>query len=453
LQDAVGARAEADVVLDAHGRDDHARLHGEAPAELRDVVEDPRAVLALHERDQAVADLERDAVDGEERADLAALLVGRVLARLGRRRAARGPRGLGGGFLPRALGGARPAPGDEQHRRQHQERKARHPGQDADHEQHPRRDQRRARPAADLAEQARPERLLGRVARDEHGGRGRHEQGRDLAHQAVADRQLRVALAGLGQRQAAGDAERDAADQVEQRDDQAGDRVAAHELRGAVHRPVELGLGGDARAALARVVGVDQAAVQVGVDRHLLAGHGVEHEARGDLADAPRALGDHHELDDDQDQEHDQADGQVVAADVLAEGVDDASRLAVGQDQARARHVETEPVQRREQQYRREGRDVGRLVRVHRHEQQQERDRDVEREQHVQHERRDRRDQRDDQAEHADAQEPVGVAPQEPSCAGDARVRDLRHRSAFRAAHAALPVSRAFGPASRTRYT
>src|SRR3712207_8145111 len=39
------------------------------------------------------------------------------------------------------------------------------------------------------------------------------------------------------------------------------------------------------------------------VDRHLLAGHGVEREARGDFGHAAGAVGDHHELDHHEDQE------------------------------------------------------------------------------------------------------------------------------------------------------
>jgi hypothetical protein len=52
---------------------------------------------------------------------------------------------------------------------------------------------------------------------------------------------------------------------------------------------------------------------KVGVDRHLLAGDGVEGEARADLGDARRTLGDDDEIDDDQDQEDDQADDEVAA--------------------------------------------------------------------------------------------------------------------------------------------
>ena len=117
-------------------------------------------------------------------------------------------------------------------------------------------------------------------------------------------------------------ADDEAADDVDEQDQHAGHRVAAHELRGAVHRAEELGLLADLGAAPLGLLLVDQAGVQVGVDRHLLARHRVEREARADLGDALGALGDDDEVDDDQDREHDQADREVAADQEVAERLD-----------------------------------------------------------------------------------------------------------------------------------
>ena len=68
-------------------------------------------------------------------------------------------------------------------------------------------------------------------------------------------------------------------------------------------------------AAAARLGLVDEAGVEVGVDGHLLAGHGVEGEPCGDFRDAGGALGDDDELDDDEDREDDKADEWRVAGD------------------------------------------------------------------------------------------------------------------------------------------
>src|ERR687896_135391 len=80
-------------------------------------------------------------------------------------------------------------------------------------------------------------------------------------------------------------------------------QISAPAISGAVHRAVEVGLVTDLLAALAGLLVGDLAGVQVGVDRHLLAGHGVEREAGGNLGHAPRAVRYDHELDHDEDQE------------------------------------------------------------------------------------------------------------------------------------------------------
>ena len=79
-------------------------------------------------------------------------------------------------------------------------------------------------------------------------------------------------------------------------------------------------------AALARRRLVDQAGRQVGVDRHLLAGHGIEGEPGRDFGDPRRALGDHDEVHDHQDREHDHADDRVALHHEAAERLDDVAR-------------------------------------------------------------------------------------------------------------------------------
>ena len=133
-------------------------------------------------------------------------------------------------------------------------------------------------------------------------------------------------------------ADDDAAEDVDRRDDQAGDGVAADEFRGAVHGAEEGALLLQLAAPALGFLVVDQAGREVGVDRHLLAGHGVEREARADLGDTRRALGDHDEVDRDQDREDDQADDEIAAHHELGEAGDDVAGgvlalAAVRQDQ------------------------------------------------------------------------------------------------------------------------
>jgi hypothetical protein len=74
---------------------------------------------------------------------------------------------------------------------------------------------------------------------------------------------------------------------------------------------------------------VDEARRQIGVDRHLLAGHGVQGETRGHFGDAAGTLGDDDEIHDHQDREDDQADDEIALHDQLAEGLDHEARAAV----------------------------------------------------------------------------------------------------------------------------
>jgi hypothetical protein len=97
------------------------------------------------------------------------------------------------------------------------------------------------------------------------------------------------------------------ANHVDGHDQDAGHGIAAHELGRTVHGAVEVGfLGGFGAAALGFLL-VDEAGVEVGIDGHLLAGHGVEGEAGAHFGDPPGTLGDHHEVDQGQDDEHHQA--------------------------------------------------------------------------------------------------------------------------------------------------
>ena len=183
-----------------------------------------------------------------------------------------------------------------------------------------------------------------------------------------------------------------------------GDGVAAHELRRAVHGAEEARFVLQRLAALLGLLLVDQAGREVGVDRHLLAGHRIEREARRDLRDAPRALGDDDEVHDHEDREDDQPDDEVAAHHEAAEGLDDlaggvGAGVALGQDEPRRGEVERQAHHGRDEEDRREGRELqGRAdeQRGHHHEH-REGDRDGEEE--VEHDRRHRQDQHD-QDEH-----------------------------------------------------
>ncbi len=290
---------------------------------------------------------------------------------------------------------------DAGHQEEHDEYRGRHARHEREAEHHHRRDHEGARLseqlAADVLADIGRQTVLGRDARDDHARADRDEQRRDLCDQAVADGQDRVLLERVARRHAAlQHADQQAAEQVDRHDDQAGDRVALDELHRAVHRTVELALLLDDATAAARLVHVDHAGAHVAVDRHLLAGHGVQREARPDLGHPFGALGDHDELHDRQDHEHDQADDQVAADDEVAEGLHDVPGIRLEQDQARRRDRQADAEQRRHQQHGGERGERQRRRDVHRHHQQDGGEAHVDRDQRVHQRQRQRQDHHED---------------------------------------------------------
>ncbi len=393
--DRVGGDGQVDAVAGAHRRHDDAEVEGDLAAQGADAVEQVAAGGGVDEVDQVGGehDLERVdphlraqrlggvGVDGAGRppspADSAVLLGGPSSPTRWPSRSTPAPTRMNGSFgMPGTSARAmRRGAGD------HQRRLA----------------------AAELLGGVGAHVALGGGAGDDEAGGDRHQQRRDLGDQAVADRQQAVGLQRLGRRHPLlQHADREAADQVDDGDDDAGDRVALDELRATVHRAVEVRLGADVRAALARLVLVDEAGVEVGVDRHLLAGHRVEGEPRADLGDAARTVGDDDELDDDQDQEDHQADDERAADDEVAEGVDHLAGEAVRQHQPGRGHVEAEPEQGEDQQQRGEDREVERAAHVHRREQDDQGADDVQRDQQVEQRGRDRHHEQQDDAHDAD---------------------------------------------------
>src|SRR5580704_17137443 len=114
-----------------------------------------------------------------------------------------------------------------------------------------------------------------------------------------------------------------AADDIDQNYQKSGNGIAAHEFRGAGHGAEEAGFIFQVLAPPPRFLLVDQAGGEIGVDRHLLAGHGVQVEAGSDFGDAPGAFGDDDEIHYHQDREHDDADDEIAAHDEAAERLDD----------------------------------------------------------------------------------------------------------------------------------
>ncbi len=288
-------------------------------------------------------------------------------------------------------------------------------GQESQNRQQQGRDLEGARIGGELAEHG----LVGGPARaalgDQKAGGQRDDQRRNLGHQAVADRQLDEHVGGLAKiHVVAAIADRHAADDVDPSDDQAGDRVAADEFRGAVHGAEKRAFLLELAPACLGFLVVDHAGGKVGVDRHLLAGDGVEGEAGADLGDAGGALGDDDEVHHDQDQEHDQPDDEIARHDQVGKAADHVAGrvgalVAVSEDDACGGDVERQPQHGGDQQDRREGRKIERPLDPQRHHQDQDRDGDRERQPDIDHEGGDRQEQDRQDGDDADREEDVAA--------------------------------------------
>ena len=228
-------------------------------------------------------------------------------------------------------------------------------------------------------------------ARDQQAGRHRDHQRRHLGHQCITDGQQHIVVGGGGQRQTVlHHPDDEATHQVDHQDQDARDGIAPHELRRTVHRAIEVGLAAHFLAATACLSLIDLAGVQIGIDGHLLARHGIQGKARRYLGNTPCALGDHHEVDHREDGEHDDAHRIIAADQEVGKRLDHlAGRIGTGvavqQHGTGGGHAQRQPHQRRHQQHRRKHGEVQRLHGVHRHQQHQQRGRNIEGEQEVQH--------------------------------------------------------------------
>ena len=191
-------------------------------------------------------------------------------------------------------------------------------------------------------------------------------------------------------------ADAETADDVDGRDDQTGDGVAFDKFHGAVHGAEELAFGGEFSTAATGLLDVDGARAHVGVDTHLLSGHGVQCESRGDFGDTLRTFRDDDELHDGDNQEDDSADDEIATDDEITEHVDDFARVRLQKNESRRRDVQGQSEQGGEQQHAREcgeGERAGQIEGEHQHDGG---DADVDGDQQVDDRRRKRDDEQTD---------------------------------------------------------
>ncbi|MNC23811.1 hypothetical protein D3C75_718460 [compost metagenome] len=123
------------------------------------------------------------------------------------------------------------------------------------------------------------------------------------------------------------------ADQVDQQDDNAGNRVSLDEFTCSIHGPEEVSFTFNVTAAFSRLLFVDHPCVQIGIDTHLFAGHRIQCKACTYLSNTFRTFGNYYELDNDQNQKHNESDGNLPSGDPATEGCHDLTRMTIRENQ------------------------------------------------------------------------------------------------------------------------
>ena len=122
------------------------------------------------------------------------------------------------------------------------------------------------------------------IARDDNGCREREKQRGNLRGQTIADGQRDINIGSLAERHIIfGHANDEAANNIDAENEQAGNRVTFHEFRGTIHGAVEIGFTRDFFAATLGFFRSEQSGIEFSINRHLLAGHRIQGEARGNF--------------------------------------------------------------------------------------------------------------------------------------------------------------------------
>ena len=381
--DAVLGAGQLHVVANADGRHDETEFDGELSTYAGNAVEQIATLTCIDKRDEGVADFEFHRVDFEQALD------GRWLGF-----------DAGGRLGGCIFFGCYLLFFTSTHRPRHQAQRAAYQhewngGQGREREQTKEAsgNDEAFGLARDLVGEFVAQLLLAAAACDDEGTGDRYDEAGDLRGEAVTDGELGEDFGGFACVPAANeDADREAADDVDDGDDEAGDGIASHEFACTVHGTVEVGFLSEFFATAAGFGFVDVAGVEIAVDGHLLAGHGVQGEACCDFTDACGTFGDDQELHDDHDEENDDADEERVACDKVAEGHDDMTSDGGGffgglcissENEARAGDVEDETEERGCEQQRWKYAEFHRVFHVDGGEQHHDADGDVEADEHV----------------------------------------------------------------------
>ncbi len=142
----------------------------------------------------------------------------------------------------------------------------------------------------------------------------RNDQCGYLRHQTITNGQQHVSRASIGKGHVVlHHTHRETANDVDDQNHDAGHGIATHKLAGTVHGTKELRFLTDFCTPLAGFVFSDQAGIQIRINCHLLAGHGIQCETRRHFSNSASTFGDYDKVDQHQNDEHHNTNCKVAA--------------------------------------------------------------------------------------------------------------------------------------------
>ena len=364
-QQGVLPRLELQVIAQVQGGDDHAHIQSELPPDGADARQQIAALLLIYQRDEAVAHFQLQNIQGQQGlhffrgvGNAGALGLGFGLAF--------GRSGVLGFLTLRAQAGHA-----EDERREDKKGNGGQARNQGKQQQHGGNQLEGPGVEGELGQKFFAHAGLGGRARNQQARARGSDDGRNGADKTIADGQQGIGGQGRVPVHIFLDhADGDAAHDVDQGDEHAGVDVAGDEFARAVHSAIEVGLLPHGGPAVGGFFLINKPGVEVGLNGHLLAGHGVQGKARRHFGDARGARGDDHLVENEQNKKDDRAHHIAAAHHKLAESADDLARragphVAVEQNQPGGGHVERKPQQGGHQQQRRKDGELQRRSHEH----------------------------------------------------------------------------------------
>ena len=141
-----------------------------------------------------------------------------------------------------------------------------------------------------------------------------------------------------------GKADDQPANNIDCQNQNAGNSITFNKFRCTIHGAIKIGFFGDVVTAFFGLFVGQHASIQIGINRHLFAGHGVERKAGGYFRYPASAFGNHQKIDDHQNNEDKNTHSIIAGDDKFAKGFDHfTSRggafMPFAQDNSGRRHI------------------------------------------------------------------------------------------------------------------